>query len=175
MSTQRSAVASRTVAAALSVLLSACSAPAAPPPMGSLDAPPVDTERIRLADAEQWTHRRFVDADLDGDGSTERVIVAADVQIGARNTPLWEDGHRWAVIVEGGGARTLLYGAFVPNGDVETAVLSPDSTNHRNILVRERTPQQSRTFVVAYRRPGTVRTVSVAYDQVEQWVPSLTQ
>jgi hypothetical protein len=165
----------RLVAAAALCLLPACSAPAETPSPASRNAPPVDGGRIRLDEAQRWTHRRFVDADLDGDGSTERVILAADVQTGSRGIPLWEDGHRWAVIVEDGDARTLLYGAFVPNGEAETAVLSPDSTNRRHVLVRERTPQQSRTFVIAYEKPGTARAVSAAYDQVEQWIPSLTQ
>jgi len=41
------------------------------------------------------------------------------VQTGSPGIPLWEDGHRWDVIVEDGDARTLLYGAFVPNGDAD--------------------------------------------------------
>lgn len=143
------------------------------PPAASVNALPVDTGRIRLDEAQRWTHRRFVDADLDADASTERIVLTSDVQTGSRGIPLWEDGHRWVVIVEDGDARTLLDGAFVPNGDAEAAVLAPDSTNRRNVLVRERTPQQSRTFVVAYDKPGTARAVSAAYDQVEQWLPSL--
>lgn len=157
-------------AAALCMVLPACSAP---PQSAALDSPPVDSRRIRLDQTQRWTHRRFVDADLDGDGSQERVILAADVQSDSRGIPLWEDGHRWAVIVEDGDTRTLLYGAFVPNGDAETAVLSPDSTDRRHVLVRERTPQQSRAFVIAYDGPGRARTVSAAYDQVERWLPSL--
>ena len=135
----------------------------------------MDTGRIQLDEAQRWTHRRFVDADLDGDGTPERVILTADVQTRSRGIPLWEDGHRWAVIVEDGEARTLLYGAFVPNGHAEAAILEPDSRNRRHVLVRERTPQQSRTFVIAYDSPARARTVSAAYDQVERWLPSLVQ
>ena len=80
--------------------------------------------------------------------------------------------HRWAVIVEDGDARTLVYGAFLPNGHAEAAVLIPHATKRRDILVRERTPDQSRVLVIAYDSPGTARTVSTAYDQVEQWLPS---
>ena len=175
MTTILPAVARLAASAALCMLLPACRAPAETPRPESLHAPPVDSGRIRLDEAERWTHRRFVDADLDGDGSPERVVLAADVQTGSRGIPLWEDGHRWAVVVEDGDTRTLLYGAFVPNGDAETAVLSPDSTARRHVLVRERTPQQSRTFVIAYDGPGKARTVSAAYDQVERWLPSLVQ
>ena len=171
----RIAVAARLAqTAALCVLLSAC-APPVGPPSRTHDAPPVDADRIQLDEAQRWTHRRAVDADLDADGIAERILVVSDVQTGPGGVPLWEDGHRWAVIVEDGKAHTLLYGAFVPNGDVEAAVLAPEAANRRNVLVRERTPQQSRTFVIAYEKPGTARTVSVADNHVEQWIPSLTQ
>jgi hypothetical protein len=162
-------------AAALCVLLSACAPPPDPPSPTPLNAPPVESDRIRLDEAQRWTHRRAADADLDADGTPERIILVSDVQIGAGGVPLWEDGHRWAVIVEDGEAHTLLYGAFVPNGDVEAAVLAPDATNRRDVLVRERTPQRARTFVIAYEKPGTARTVSGADNHVEQWIPSLTQ
>lgn len=157
------------------LLLAACSPPPAEAPPSSLTAPPVDVERIGLDEAQRWTHRRIVDADLDADGSAERIVLTADVETGATGLPLWEDGHRWAVIVEDGDARTLLYGAFVPNGHVDAAVLAPRVTSRRDVLVRERTPQQSRTFVIAYEKPGTARTVSAADDQVERWLPSLVQ
>ena len=160
-------------AAFLVGLLVACS-PSQPPPVPPLDAPPVDLERIRLADVVTWQHRRDIDADIDGDGSAERLVLAADVTTDDRGRAMWEDGHRWALFVEDGEARTLLYGAFVPNGHVEAAVLTAHAgSNRRDVLVRERTAQQSRSFIVAYDG-RSARTVSAAYAQVENWLPSLT-
>jgi hypothetical protein len=161
------------IAFACCALIAGCSAPPSPP--APLTAAPVDTDRITLAESQRWAHRRAIDADLDANGSPERIVLTADVHMSATGVPLWEDGHRWAVIVEDGEARTLVYGAFLPNGHAEAAVLMPHSTRRRDVLVRERTPQQSRTLVIAYEKPGAARTVSVAYDQVEQWLPSLTQ
>jgi hypothetical protein len=163
------------IAVGCCALIVGCSAPPSAPPPAPLTAAPVDTDRITLADAQRWAHRRAIDADLDADGSPERIVLTADVQLSATAVLLWEDGHRWAVIVEDGDARTLVYGAFLPNGHAEAAVLVPHSTNRRDILVRERTPDQSRTLVIAYDKPGTARTVSAAYDQVEQWLPSLNR
>ena len=163
------------IAAACCATLLACSAPPPAEPPASLLAPPIDTDRITLAEAQRWAYRRGVDADLDADGSPERVILTADVQVNAAGAALWEDGHRWAVIVEDGDARTLVYGAFLPNGHAEAAVLVPHATRRRDVLVRERTPDQSRVLVIAYDKPGAARTVSAAYDQVEQWLPSLTR
>ena len=159
-------------AALLVGLLAACS-PSQPPPVPPLDAPPVDVERIRLGDVVTWQHRRDIDADIDGDGSPERLVLAADVTVDDRGGPLWEDGHRWALFVEDGEARTLLYGGFVPNGHVEAAILTAHAESRaRDVLVRERTPQQSRSFVIAYDG-RSARTVSAAYHQVETWLPSL--
>ena len=165
----------RLLPVALVGLLAACSPPPAEPPPATLTAPPVDTDRITLVEAQRWAYRRAVDADLDADGSAERIVLTSDVQVNATGAPLWEDGHRWAVIVEDGGERTLVYGAFLPNGHAEAAVLIPHATMRRDVLVRERTPDQSRVLVIAYDKPGTARTVSTAYDQVEQWLPSLNR
>lgn len=139
-----------------------------------LAAPPVDSSRIgSLEQVLSWKHRREQQADLDGDGQPEAIVLAADVTIDARGAPLWEDGHRWAVWAQGKGAPTLLYAAFVPNGHVEAAVLTADPQGRRHVLVQERTPGQLRALVVAYERPGAARSVSAAHYQVEQWLPAL--
>ena len=148
-----------------------------PASTGPAGAPPeilaIDAGRVTLPDAANWPHRRAVDADLDGDGSGERLILAADVTLDASGRPLWEDGHRWALFVDDDGVRILFYGAFVPNGDVEAAVLEAGPTGARHVLVHERTPSQSRRFVIGYDA-GAARTVSVAGDRIERWLPSLT-
>lgn len=164
---------------ALAVLLAACGGPARTP--GSrepnpLEAPPVDAARVRsAAEAATWRHARSLEADLDGDGAAERVVLAADVTTRADGTPLWEDGHRWALFVEAGARRTLLYAAFVPNGNAEAAVLAAGSDGRRHVLVAERTPQETKSLQVEYLSPGRARLVSAAYYQVEQWLPTLVQ
>ena len=151
--------------------LAACRRPA--PERNPLSAPPVDTARIRsVEEAASWKYRRGVAADLDGDGRAERVFIVADATLGADGAPLWEDGHRWAVYVEApGGERTLLYGAFVPNGFAEAAVLARDDTGRREVLVQERTPQRLRSVTVAYAGPHRARSVSDAYYHLGEWLP----
>lgn len=163
---------SRCAAAACALLLTACTNAGAPAADTPTLRPPVD-DRVQLADAAQWPHRRTIDADLDGDTMPERIVLAADVSLNAGGEPLWEDGHLWAAFVEDGGQRTLLYGAFVPNGHAEAAVLTGDAGRSRHILIHERTPQQLRTHVVAYEGPGAARGVSAAAYQVERWLPAL--
>ena len=70
--------------------------------------------------------------------------------------------------------RTLVYGAFVPNGEAEAAVLARDpSDNRRHLFVRERTPQRVRSIVVAYDGPESLRTVATTQFHIEQWLPAL--
>jgi hypothetical protein len=152
-------------AAFVSLLLVACAtSQSAPQPL------PVDSGRIRLTDAVQWKHARHLMADLNGDGTEERVVLVSDVTIGTNAQPLW-DGHRWAVFVEDRDQRTLLYGAFVPNGHVEVAI----GEAGRTVLIAERTPHSLRTFVVAYDGPASARTVETESHAVERWLPSLVR
>lgn len=138
-----------------------------------LDGPPVDPGIVASADvAADWGYRRRLEADLDGDGTVEAVVMAADVEVLEDGTPLWEDGHRWAAFVEPeAGPRTLLYAAFVPNGFAEAAVLWPTADGRRAVLVQERTPQRVRILEVEFDGPGTARLRSAAAYPVETWLP----
>jgi len=91
--------------------------------------------------------------------------------VNERDLPLWEDGHRWAVVVRERGSDTLVFSSFVPNGFVEAAVSQASSEGDRELFIQERTPSQVRSLVVSYQEPGSARTVSGAYYQIEQWMP----
>lgn len=158
----------------LALALAGCGrVPAPQPSENPLAAPPVDSVRVGSArEAAAWAYRRATDADLDGDGRSERIVIAADVAVSGSGEPLWEDGHRWAVYVEPArGPRTLLYAAFVPSGFAEAAVLTADAAGRRTVLVQERTPWQIRALEIAYAGPGAAESSSSAYYQVERWVP----
>lgn len=155
------------------ILLAACH-PANPPveAHNPLHAPPVDSVRVPLREAQGWAYRRETRADLDGDGRPERLVITCDVVVRPDGMPLWEDGHRWALFAESAaGERTMLYSAFVPNGFAEAAVLRADDRGRRNLLVQERTPQQVRALEVEYRGADDARSVSSAYYHVESWMP----
>jgi hypothetical protein len=148
--------------ALLALLLEACG-----------EAPlPVDAAGVTASQAASWRHRRTLAVDLDADAGDEELVIAADVELSADGTPLWEDGHRWAVFVAGPPV-TVLYAAFVPNGHVEAAVLKPDRRGRRPVLVRERTPGQERTFVLAYDGAGSARAVSAIASSIDRRVPDL--
>lgn len=136
-----------------------------------LEAPPIDSSRVRSPDeAARWGYRRALNVDLDGDGTEESLVIASDVTLGPRGMPLWEDGHRWAVYVDHPNARTLLYAAFVPNGFVEAAALAPSDTRVRRVLVQERTPTMLRALEVEYEGPGAAKLRSGAHYPLGTWI-----
>ena len=136
-----------------------------------LEAPPVDSSRVRTADEPStWEYRRTLRVDRDWDRREERLTIASDVELDGGGRPLWEDGHRWAVYVEAPEGRTLLYAAFVPNGFVEAAALAPDDAGARRVLIQERTPSQLRSLEVTYEGPGAARSSSGAYYQLGTWL-----
>ncbi len=147
-----------------------CCARDSAPLSNPLSAPPVE---IGVSEAEvlAWPYRQETSADLDGDGSAEVVILAADVSFSTAGVPLWEDGHRWAVVIQDRDRPGLAYAAFVPRGRVEAAVLQPSSEGKREVLVQERTPERTRALTLAYDAPGKIRSVSAAHYQVETWLP----
>jgi hypothetical protein len=162
------------VATALPLTL-ACS-PAGPSRSAGnpLEAPPIDTSRVRSADvAAAWPQRTGFAADLDGDGPLEAVFLAADVERDAVGRPLWEDGHRWAVYVDVHAGRTLLYAAFVPQGHVEAAITAPFGDGTRHLHVEERTPGHVRVLEIAYDGPGRARLVSAERGPIARWFPDL--
>ena len=161
-------------AAVLGVMVLGCAPSSRPRTDASpLERAPVDSARVSSAEeAAGWGYRREGTADLDGDGAAERVVIASDVSVVASGDPIWEDGHRWAVLVQpSSGTPTLLYAAFVPRGFAEAAITRADDQGRRRVMVQERTPEQVRALEVAYEGPGRARLVSDAYTQVEQWLP----
>jgi hypothetical protein len=131
---------------------------------------PLDSGRVKVEDVVKWPHRRTVEHDLTGDGMPERVVLASDVSLGDDGSPLWEDGHRWAVFIDDGQMPTVIYSAFVPNGHVEAAVATGEG-ERRGVMVIERTPARLRTVVVSYDGPGRARTVSDETREVYAWAP----
>jgi hypothetical protein len=145
-------------------------APAASSSASAATPLPIDARGGSVEVAEKFAYQREASADLDGDGSNERVVLAADVTLRA-GEPLWEDGHRWAVwVVPPNGARTLLYAAFVPNGSVDAAVVTSEEGRRRRVLVQETTPQSARVFVLEYQGAGKATAVSRQAHDVATWL-----
>lgn len=155
---------------ATALVCGSCTERSSPPANDPLSAPPLALE-LSAEQALAWAYHHELSSDLDGDNSPETVVLASDVQLSARGVPLWEDGHRWALVVQEGDRATLVYSAFVPHGFVEAAILQASSERRREVLVQERTPNQLRALAISYEGPGRARSASAAYYQIESWFP----
>ena len=156
------------------LLLVACDSP---PENRPADAPPIDHERVSLADAAGWPLQRSLQADLDGDGTSERLVVASDVAVDSTDAPMWEDGHRWAVYVvdapapgDADSSRTLLYGAFLPMGRAEVAVTEPSIGEPPRVFVLSRSVGRVTGEDIAYDGPGEARSLGSATFSPHTWV-----
>lgn len=153
------------------LLLAACTPALRRSPV-PIDGPPIDSSIITSAEQTlAWRYRHRIDADLDGDGGTESVILVADVELAADGSPLWEDGHQWAAYVEAAESRTLVYSAFVPNGFSEAAISAPDGRNTRTLLIVERSSRHLRVLEIEYVKRGGARLLGEAYYSLEVWMP----
>lgn len=136
-----------------------------------LQQPPIDPV---LADSvsvsREWGYQQMVEVDLQGDGTTEVLVVAADVATSPTGEPYWEDGHRWMVRVDDDSESTQLFSGFVPNGQVEAGILTGDAGRHP-VLIVQRTPFGIRFHEVEYLAPGDARLISSANYMMDQWVP----
>lgn len=151
----------------LALLLAACGAeggtgeevPPPPPPVPAGAAPPrvelVDTAIVPAAAGEEgWHYSQAVEADLDGDGRPERVVLAARVEL-YRGRPAWDDGQPWQVYVEEAhGARTRLYVRYVQLGTVAMRVGLAEGGRPASVVLVEHLPDRLAVYEVEYRGPG---------------------
>lgn len=97
--------------------LVACAAPRGVP-SGDTAAAPEDLPGVRIASAA---------VDLNGDADPETIEIRADVELAADGAPLWEDGHRWVLLVRDGLKEHRLVDEFVPQGRLLAWVVESDS------------------------------------------------
>ena len=92
--------------------------PAAPVHDPARALPLPDAVRV-VADAAAYSAiTRTLSVDVTGDGRVDRVELSADAGLNARGEPIFEDGHRWRVIVRTAAGAFPLSDDFVPSGDV---------------------------------------------------------
>ena len=168
----------RTLIAA-GVALGACRGSPPPPADSARDSASVATplaSPITLVDTAvpqaavgdpRWEFQQSASADLNGDGTAERVVLLANVEL-VRGRPAWDDGQRWQLYVEAAdGTRTRLYARFVQLGHVE-AFLGPASADGvRPVVIIERTPQRLAVYETRYRGPNAVAARELAAPEID--------
>ena len=75
--------------------------------------------------------------DLDGDVVPEEVEFLAEVGFGPDGEPLWEDGHRWVVLIRDGSDEYRVVDEFVPQGRLSGWVVEPDEGSPVLVVLKE--------------------------------------
>lgn len=117
----------------------------------------VDSAILEQTRFDDWGYQRRGEADLDGDGTPEEVVVAARAErVG--NRIAWDDGQPWIVYVEAAdGTRTMLYARYLQLGTLHVRLTLPDSGRGSRILVQEEVPDQLAIYEFDYLGPGESR------------------
>jgi hypothetical protein len=76
-------------------------------------------------------------ADLDRDGTPEELELRADVERADDGGLLWEDGHRWVVLVRDGDREDRLVDQFVPQGRLTAWVVEPEAGSPVVVVLME--------------------------------------
>lgn len=134
---------------------------AAPPPDQQLDlvAPNIPPG---VAGEDGWNFQRSAEADLNGDGQLERVVLTARVEL-YRGRYAWDDGQPWQVYVEAAdGRRTYLYSRRLQLGTLTMRISHSEPGEPASIILFEHLPDRLSLYEADYAAPGQA-TVAVRF------------
>ncbi|MQA92094.1 MAG: hypothetical protein GEU90_18025 [Gemmatimonas sp.] len=97
-----------------------------------------------------WNFQQSAMADLTGDGTPERVVLTARVEV-YRGRPAWDDGQPWQVYVEvADSSRTYLYSQRLQLGTLTMRITQPEPNRLPSILMLEHLPDRMRVIESSY-------------------------
>lgn len=107
-----------------------------------------------VAGTNGWNWQHSAQADLDGDGQAERVVLTARVEM-RRGRPAWDDGQPWQVYVEApGGRRTYVYAQRLQLGTLAMRVSRAEAGQPATIVLMEHLPDRLGVYEATYQGPG---------------------
>lgn len=106
-----------------------------------------------------WNYHRTAEADLNGDGRPERVVLTAMVEL-YRGRPAWDDGQYWQVYIqEQDGRRTYVYARRLQLGTLAMRITSGSNSVPPAIVLLEHLPDQLSVYEASYEAPGRASTI----------------
>ena len=148
-----------------------CDEPAPGNPVPEMPERPGREQAGASPDAAPLPHATIASArvNLDEDGPLEAVEIRADVELAADGEPIWEDGHRWVVLIRDGSEEHRIVDEFVPQGrltawvvdaDGSAAVLVLEESGTAGIELRAFRHEGGRGYVAAGGYDGSGRIVA---------------
>ena len=112
-----------------------------------------------VAGEDGWNYHRTAEADLDGDGEAERVVLTARVEL-YRGRPAWDDGQPWQVYVqESDGRRTYVYARRLQLGALTMRIAQPTDGETPTIVLLEHLPDRMSVYEATYSATGDAAAV----------------
>ncbi len=156
----------RMYVAGFAALMAACAGETPPPWEGEGELPPAALPAaeapielvdpaipLAVAGEEGWGYRLAADADLNGNGVAERVILTARVEM-IRGRPAWDDGQPWQVYIEdAAGQRTHVYAQRLQLGTLTMRVTRAEAGQPATIVLLEHLPDQLSLYEISYAGP----------------------
>jgi hypothetical protein len=153
----------------ITLVVGACGGDAAPPYAGrdSLagDADSLSLPSLVLVDStippavageRGWNYQQSGQADLNGDGQLERVVLTARVEL-YRGRPAWDDGQPWQVYIEApDGERTYVYAQRLQLGTLTMRVGRSEAGRPATVVLLVHLPDQLSLYEVSYLGPARV-------------------
>lgn len=151
---------------AAAALPMACCSLLAPAPTGGSAQNLIDhTIATAAAGKDGWNYYRSGTADLNGDGTVERIVLATEVEL-VGGQPAWDDGHHWQVYVESsGGVRTQLYTQRLQLGTLTLRLTG--GTGGPKILLIEHLPDSIKVYEIVYEGSGQTEQRAVLHRQLD--------
>lgn len=120
----------------------------------------VDTAFVpAIAGQDGWNYQLNAEADLNGDGEPELIVLTARVER-ARGRLAWDDGQPWQVYIEGrDGRRTYVYSRRLQLGTLSMRITNGTEGASPAVVLLEQTPDQLNVYEASYSAPGRVSTM----------------
>lgn len=111
-----------------------------------------------IAGADGWNYHLSTEADLNGDGQSERVVLTARVEL-YRGRPAWDDGQPWQVYVESADStRRYIYSQRLQLGTLSMRVGVGEGAQPASIVLLEQLPHQLGVYESVYFGPDSIAT-----------------
>jgi hypothetical protein len=153
--------------AAAILLIGACAPDSAPPNITDDSATAGRETSVQLIDstippaiagADGWNYHLSTEADLNGDGRSERVVLTARVEL-YRGRPAWDDGQPWQVYVESADSmRRYIYSQRLQLGTLAMRVGVGEGAQPASIVLLEQLPHQLGVYESVYFGPDSIAT-----------------